>query len=92
MVRMFALSFVFGFLLVGLLLLCIAFGLAKIANVRDWGSFSIGSGLLTILEYKRTPEETEAVIGTGTFAISPLAGVLNAIAGTILWSRMSNGR
>ena len=90
--RMFALSFVFGLLLVGLLLLCIAFGLSIIANVRDWGSFSIGSGLLTILEYKRTPEGTEALIGTGTFEISPLVGVLNAIAGTILWPRMSNGR
>jgi uncharacterized membrane protein len=92
MLRMFALPFVLGFLLVGLLLLCIAFGFAIIANVRDWGSFSIGSGLLTILESKRTPEGKEAVIDTGTFAISPLAGVLNAIAGTILWSRMSNGR
>ncbi len=88
--RMFALSFVFGFLSVGLLLLCFAFGLAITADVREWGSFSIGSGLLTILEYKR--DGTETVIGTGTFAISPLAGVLEAIAGTILWSRMSNGR
>jgi uncharacterized membrane protein len=84
--RKFALSFVFGFLLVGLLLLCIAFGLAIIANVRDCGSFSIGSGLLTILESKRTPEGPEAIIGTGAFAISPLAGVLDAIYGTILWS------
>jgi hypothetical protein len=92
MLRMFALSFVFGFLSVGLLLLCFAFGLAIIADVREWGSFSIGSGLLTILEYKRTPEGTETVIGTGTFAISLLAGVLNAIAGTILWSRVSNRR
>jgi hypothetical protein len=90
--RMFALSFVFGFLSVGLLLLCFTFGLAIIADVREWGSFSIGSGLLTILQYKRTPEGTETVIGTGTFAISLLAGFLNAIAGTILWSRVSNGR
>jgi hypothetical protein len=90
--RKFALPFVFGFLLVDFLLLSIAFGLAIVANVRDWGSFSIGSDLLTILESKRTPEGPETVIGTGAFAISPLAGVLNAIAGTILWSLMSNGR
>jgi hypothetical protein len=90
--RKFALPLVFGYLLVDLLLLCIAFGLAIVANVRDWGSFSIGSDLLTILESKRTPEGPETVIGTGAFAMSPLAGVLNAIAGTILWSLMSNGR
>ncbi len=48
--RKFALPFVFGFLLVDFLLRCIAFGLAIVANVRDWGSFSIGSDLLTILE------------------------------------------
>ena len=90
--RMFALSFVFGFLSVGLLLLCFAFGLAIIADVREWGSFSIGSGLLTILEYSRTPAGTETVFGPGPVAISLLAGTLNAIAGTILWSRMSNGR
>ncbi len=89
MLRMFALSFVFGFLSVGLLLLGLAFGLAIIADVREWGSFSIGSGLLTILEYKRIPDGTEkTVIGTGTFAFSLLGGVLNAIAGTILWSRI----
>jgi hypothetical protein len=90
--RMFALSFVFGFLSVGLLLLCSAFALAVIADIRQWGSFSIGSGLLTILQYKRTPEGTETVIGTGTFAISFLAGLMNAVAGTILWSRVSKGR
>ena len=92
MVRMFAVSFVFGFLSVGLLLLCFAFGLAIIADVREWGSFGIGSGVFTILEYKRTPDGTETAIGTGTFAISLLAGVLNAIAGTMLWSRMPTRR
>ena len=90
--RMFAVSFMFGFLSVGLLLLCFAFGLAIIADVREWGSFSIGSGVLTIFEYKRTPDGTETVIGAGTFAISLLAGILNAVAGTVLWSRMSRRR
>ncbi len=92
MLKIFAVSFVFGFLSVGLLLLCVAFGLAIIADVRGWGSFGIGSGLLTIFEYKRMPEGTETVIGTGTILISLLAGSLNAVAGTVLWSRMSNRR
>ena len=90
--RMFAVSFIFGFLSVGLLLLCFAFGLAIIADVREWGSFIIGSGVLTILEYKRMPDGTETVIGAGTIAISLLAGILNAVAGTVLWSRMSRRR
>ena len=64
------------------MLLCLAFGLVMIADVREWGSFSIGSGVFAILEYKRTPDATETAIGTGTVAISLLAGTLNAIAGT----------
>jgi hypothetical protein len=90
--RMFAVSFVFAFLSVGLLLLCFAFGLAIIADVRGWGSFSAGSGVLTILEYERTTEGTETVIGLGTITISLLAAILNAVAGTVLWSRMSGRR
>jgi hypothetical protein len=92
MLRMVAVSFVFGFLAVGLVLLCFAFGLAIIADVRGWESFSIGSGVLTIFDYKRTPAGTETVIGTGTVVISLLAGILNAVAGTVLWSRMSSRR
>jgi hypothetical protein len=92
MLRIFAVSFVFGFLSVGLLLLSFAIGLAIIADVRGWGSISVGSGMLTILEYDPTAEGTETVIGTGTFAISFLAGLMNAVAGTILWSRVSKGR
>jgi len=90
--RIVAASFVFGFVVVGLLLLCFAFGLAIIADIRGWESFSIGSGLLTIFSYERTPDGTETVIGTGTFVLALLAGVLNAVAGTILWSRMSGRR
>lgn len=92
MLRMFAIYFVFGFLSVGLLLLCFAFGLAIIADVRGWGSFTIGGGVLAILEYKSTPEGTETVIGPGTITISLLAAFLNAVAGATLWSRMPNGR
>ena len=92
MLRTFAVSFAFGFLSVGLLLLCFALGLAIIADVREWGSFSIGSGVFAIFEYKRTPDGTETAIGTGTFAISVLAGTLNAVAGAILWSRIPNRR
>lgn len=89
MLKVAAASFVFGFLAVGLLLLCFAFGLAIIADVREWGSFNIGSGLLTILSYKRTPDGTETVIGAGTVVLALLAGILNAVAGTVLWSRAS---
>jgi hypothetical protein len=92
MLRLVAVSFVLGFLTVGLVLLCFAFGLAIIADLRGWGSFGIGSGLLTIFEYKRTLEGTETVIGTGTIVLSLLAGILNAVAGAILWSRMSSRR
>ena len=92
MVRVITVSFVFGFLAVGLMLLCFAFGLAIVADVREWGSFSIGSGLLTIFSYGRTPEGTETVIGTGTIMLSLLAGILNAVAGTVLWSRTARRR
>jgi hypothetical protein len=92
MLRMFAVSFVFGFLAVGLLLLCFAFGLAIIADARGWESFGIGSGLLTIFSYERTSEGTQTVIGTGTVMLALLAGVLNAVAGTILLSRESGRR
>ncbi len=89
MLKVAAASFGFGFLAVGLLLICFAFGLAIIADVREWGSFNIGSGLLTILSYERTPDGTETVIGPGTVMLALLAGVLNAVAGTMLWSRAS---
>ena len=89
MLRVISVSFVFGCLAVGLILLCFAFGLAIVADVREWGSFSIGSGQLTIFSYERTPEGTETVIGTGTIMLSLLAGILNAVAGTALWSRSS---
>jgi hypothetical protein len=89
MLKVAAASFVFGFLAVGLLLICFAFGLAIIADIRGWGSFNIGSGLLTIISYKRMPDGTETVIGAGTIALALLAGFLNAVAGTVLWSRTS---
>jgi hypothetical protein len=87
MLRIAAVSFVFGFLSVGLLLLCSAFGLAIIADVRGWESFGIGSGVLTIFDYKRTPGGTETVIGAGIILVALLAGTLNAVAGAMLWSR-----
>ena len=92
MLRIAAVSFVFGFLAVGLVLLCSAFGLAIIADVRGWESFGLGSGVLTIFDYKHTPDGTETVIGAGTILVALLAGTLNAIAGTVLWSRMPNRR
>jgi hypothetical protein len=90
--RIAAVSFVFGFLAVGLLLLCFAFGLAIIADVRGWGSFGIGSGVLTIFDYERTPDGTETVIGIGAILVALLAGTLNAIAGTVLWTRTARRR
>jgi hypothetical protein len=90
MLRVAAASFVFGFLAVGLALFCSAFGLAVIADIRGWGSFSIGDGLLAILSYERTPDGTETVIGPGTVMLALVAGFLNAVAGTMLWSRASN--
>jgi hypothetical protein len=92
MLRVAAASFVFGFLAVGLLLSCTAFGIAVIADVRGWGSFSIGDGLLTILSYQRTFDGTETVIGVGTVALAVLAGIVNAVAGVVLWARTSSGR
>ena len=88
--RVAAASFVFGFLAVGLLLICLAFGLAIVADVRGWRSLNIGSGLLTIISYKRMPDGTETVIGAGTVVLALLAGVLNAVAGTLLWARRSS--
>ena len=92
MLRVAAASFVFGFLAVGLALFCSAFGLAVIADIRGCGSFSIGEGLLAILSYERTPGGTETVIGVGTVALAVLAGILNAVAGAVLWARTSSGR
>ena len=48
--------------------------------------------MFAILKYKRTPDAAEIAIGTGTVAISLLAGTLNAIVGTILWVRMPGRR
>ena len=90
--RIFAVSFVLGFLAIGLLLLCSAFGLAIIAEVRGWGSFSIDSGVFATLEYGRTPDGTETAIGPGIIIISLLAGTMNAMAGAIPWSRIPNRR
>ncbi len=92
MLRIAAVSFVFGSLAVGLLLLCSAFGLAIIADVRGWESFGIGSGVLTIFDYKRTSDGTETVIGTGTILVALLAGFLNAVAGAMLWARTAGRR
>ena len=92
MLRMVAVSFALGFLAVGLVMLCFAFGLAIVADVRGWGSFGIGSGTLTIYEYRRVPGGTGAVIDPGTVAVALLAGVLNAAAGAMLWSRMPSRR
>jgi len=90
--RIAAVSFIFGFLAVGLLLLCFAFGLAVIADARGWGSTGIWSGVLTIFDFERTEEGTETVIGAGTMVIALLAGALNAVAGIVLWSRTSRRR
>jgi hypothetical protein len=92
MLRVAAASFVFGFLAVGLLLICSAFGLAIIADVRGWGSFNVGSGLLTIISYRRVPDGTQTVIGAGTIVLALLAGVLNAVAGAVLWARTPSRR
>jgi hypothetical protein len=43
-----------------------------------------------ILSYERTPDGTQTVIGPGRVMLALLAGVLNAVAGTVLWSRASN--
>ena len=80
MLKIGVISFVRGFLVI------------IIAEVRGWGSFSMGSGLLTIFGYERTTEGTQTVIGTGTLVISLLAGILNAGAGAVLWSRASSRR
>ena len=50
------------------------------------------SGLLMIFYYERTTEGKQAVIGTGTVVISLLAGLLNAVAGAMLWSRTPGRR
>ena len=92
MLRMVAVSFALGFLAVFLVMLCFAFGLAIVADVRGWGSFGVGSGSLTIFEYRRAPGGTEAVIGAGMVAVALLVGILNAAAGAMLWSRMSGRR
>ena len=47
-------------------------------------------GLLAILSYERTPDATETVIGPGTVVLALVAGVLNSVAATVLWSRASN--
>ena len=80
MLKIGVISFVRGFLVI------------IIAEVRGWGSFSMGSGLLTIFGYERATEVTQSVIGTGTLVISLLAGILNAGDGAVLWSRTSSRR
>ena len=83
MIRIGVVSFVTGFLAVGLVLAGSVLALTMFADVQGWDSFGLGKGSFTIFEYKRTPKGTETLFGFGIIAIAALAGILNA--GAALW-------
>ena len=85
MIRIGVVSFVTGFLAVGLVLAGSVLALTMFADVQGWDSFGLGKGPFTIFEYKRTPKGTETLFGVGIIVVAALAGVLNA--GAALWLR-----
>ena len=87
MIKIAVVSFVTGFLAVGLVLAGSVLALTMFADVQGWGSFGLGKGPLTIFEHRRTPEGTETLFGVGIIVVAALAGILNA--GAALWLRRS---
>ena len=87
MIKIAVVSFVTGFLAVGLVLAGSVLALTILADVQGWASFGLGKGPFTIFEYRRTPEGTETLFGVGIIVFAVLAGILNASAA--LWLRRS---
>ena len=88
MIRIALVSFVTGFLAVGLVLAGTVLALTMFADVQGWDSFGLGMGPFTIFEYRRTSKGTETLFGVGIIAVAALAGTLNAGAALWLRSRM----
>ena len=87
MIKIAVVSFVTGFLAVGLVLAGSVLALTILADVQGWAAFGLGKDPVTIFQYRRTAEGTETLFGTGIIVFAGLAGILNA--GTALWLRRS---
>ena len=87
MIKIAVVSFVTGFLAVGLVLAGSVLALTILADVLGWASFGLGKDPFTIFQYRRTAEGTETLFGTGIIVFAGLAGILNA--GAALWLRRS---
>ena len=87
MIKIAVVSFVTGFLAVGLVLAGSVLALTILADVQEWASFGLRKGPFTIFEYRRTAEGTETLFGVGIIVFAVLAGILNA--GAALWLRRS---
>ena len=87
MIKIAVVSFVTGFLAVGLVLAGSVLALTILADVQGWASFGLGRDPFTIFQYRRTAEGSETLFGTGIIVFAGLAGILNA--GTALWLRRS---
>ena len=87
MIKIAVVSFITGFLAVGLVLAGSVLALTILADVQGWASFGLGKGPFTIFEYRRTSEGTETLFGVGIIVFAVLAGILNAVAA--LWLRRS---
>ena len=87
MIKIGVVSFVTGFLAVGLVLAGSVLALTILADVQEWASFGLGKGPFTIFEFRRTAEGTETLFGVGIIVFAVLAGILNA--GAALWLRRS---
>jgi len=83
LIKIAVVSFVTGFLAIGLVLAGSVLALSILADVQGWASFGLGKGPLTIFHYRRTTEGTETLFGTGIIVSAILAGLLNA--GAALW-------
>ena len=83
MIKIAVVSFVTGFLALGLVLAGSGLALSMFAEVQGWDSFGLGKGLFTIFEYRSTSKGTETLFGVGIVVLAALAGTLNA--GAALW-------
>ena len=87
MIKIAVVSFVTGFLAVGLVLAGSVLALTILADVQGWASFGLGKDPFIIFQYRRTAQGTETLFGTGIIVFAALAGILNA--GAALWLRRS---
>jgi hypothetical protein len=87
-VRAVVIAFVLGTAAVWVVLLVAGFALGIAAQSGGWGSFRVGFGLATLLEFSREPAGTSTTFGPGLALAALLGGALNAAAAAWLRRRL----